>query len=423
MKLIVKNFGPIKDVEITFNQLLILIGPQASGKSVLSKLIAIFNDGEFILNLDIKKYLKIYNIEFLQQDTVLEFYYFNFFIKYNKSKIDTNFDSTNINFEQLNNVNTDTLKELDDFNKLLRKIKNEKKIKEELEKFKNKNNVYLAALSIDTFIFMPINAFTFAFETFKIMSLNKKSIIQQLNEVLLDTKPIYIPTERLFISSISDFLFNFIKSDIDLPKCVVNFGAFFEKARKNITNFTASFLNDLEYVYENNTNKVKLNSNTTINLSQTSSGIQAIIPLLLTIEYFSQKDIKTFVIEEPELNLYPITQKKIIEFISQKCLNNNHNVVISTHSPYILTSIANLIQANNVGKMNKKNFSEVNKLIPENFWIDFENVNCYYINNGLAVDILDYENNTIDANAIDDVSELIANEFETLLTLKYNNLQ
>ena len=36
-KLIIKNFGPIKDVELDVNDFMVFIGPQASGKSTISK--------------------------------------------------------------------------------------------------------------------------------------------------------------------------------------------------------------------------------------------------------------------------------------------------------------------------------------------------------------------------------------------------
>ena len=43
-RLIVKNFGPLKDVDIEVRDFLCLIGKQATGKSTIAKLIAIFED-------------------------------------------------------------------------------------------------------------------------------------------------------------------------------------------------------------------------------------------------------------------------------------------------------------------------------------------------------------------------------------------
>ena len=41
-KLIIKNFGPIKDVELDVNDFMVFIGPQASGKSTISKTLYFF---------------------------------------------------------------------------------------------------------------------------------------------------------------------------------------------------------------------------------------------------------------------------------------------------------------------------------------------------------------------------------------------
>ena len=46
-KLIVKNFGPLKDIEIEVREMVTFIGAQASGKSTLAKLLAVFEDENF----------------------------------------------------------------------------------------------------------------------------------------------------------------------------------------------------------------------------------------------------------------------------------------------------------------------------------------------------------------------------------------
>lgn len=46
-RLIVKNFGPLSDVDILVTDFLCLIGKQATGKSTIAKLIAIFEDENF----------------------------------------------------------------------------------------------------------------------------------------------------------------------------------------------------------------------------------------------------------------------------------------------------------------------------------------------------------------------------------------
>jgi predicted ATPase len=42
-KITIKNFGPIKHVELDLKEVMVFIGPQASGKSTIAKLIHFFN--------------------------------------------------------------------------------------------------------------------------------------------------------------------------------------------------------------------------------------------------------------------------------------------------------------------------------------------------------------------------------------------
>ncbi len=393
MKLIVKNFGPIKNVEINSKQLTIFIGPQASGKSVLAKLMAIFQDFKFLTKLDLQEFLSIYNIEFLTDKTYIEYIVGDVHITCINSKI---------------NINSNAFKhksEIDDFilelSPELRTLMQEVKKIPEFIKLSNENKE--------------------AFLT-NIIEKSKENIRDGLKTILNDRflySPLYIPTERVFVARISDFLYNFIDSNIQIPKSTINFGARFENARNKLSSYKIPFFENVEYSYDNNSNKLKLGNDKIINLTQSSSGMQSVIPIALLIEYFSKQKATNFVIEEPELNLYPTTQKKVVEFITEKCLNKKHNLIVTTHSPYILTSFANLIEANNTAEINSEAKKKVLEIIPEKNWIDFKNVSAYYINNGKATDILDYENKTIDANAIDDVSDIIAEEFDTLLNIKY----
>ena len=52
----------------------------------------------------------------------------------------------------------------------------------------------------------------------------------------------------------------------------------------------------------------------------------------------------TFIIEEPEQNLYPFTQVALLESIVRLCnTNQNHGCTITTHSPFILNYLNVLI--------------------------------------------------------------------------------
>jgi len=177
----------------------------------------------------------------------------------------------------------------------------------------------------------------------------------------------------------------------------------------------------LKIFTENNKNLIEISENKNIPLTKTSSGMQSSIPLALITEYYSQEKNVLFICEEPEINLYPFTQKKLSYFLSEKCLKNNNHLIITTHSPYILTSFSNLIEAGNCYNSDEETKEKLRKIIPEKYWLDFENVSAYYISDGIAKDILDYEDKNIDTNAIDDVSEEINIEFDNILDLKYED--
>ena len=70
-KLIVKNFGPIKEAEIDLTKYVVFIGDTSTGKSVLAKLISIFRDSNLRIdsNKAFKELLLNYNIEFSNENT------------------------------------------------------------------------------------------------------------------------------------------------------------------------------------------------------------------------------------------------------------------------------------------------------------------------------------------------------------------
>jgi ABC-type enterochelin transport system ATPase subunit len=59
-KLIVKDFGPIKNAELDLKKVTIFIGPQGSGKSTLAKLVAIFRDSNFLMRANSNQNLNFF---------------------------------------------------------------------------------------------------------------------------------------------------------------------------------------------------------------------------------------------------------------------------------------------------------------------------------------------------------------------------
>jgi hypothetical protein len=94
--------------------------------------------------------------------------------------------------------------------------------------------------------------------------------------------------------------------------------------------------------------------------------------------------------------------------------------VITTHSPYILTAFNNLIEAGQAARNNPALHDEVAKIIPEQYWIKEGDFKAYAIEDGKLRSILN-ESGFIEGNYLDQVSEVIGNEFDKLLRLEYEH--
>lgn len=135
-----------------------------------------------------------------------------------------------------------------------------------------------------------------------------------------------------------------------------------------------------------------------------------------------QKSRVSIFIEEPELSLFPTSQKKMIEFLvrTMNTAVNNTEVVFSTHSPYILTTLNNLILARKIAKENKEKpnmLEKINGIIPKENHLDIEKLSVYEISNGVVKSIIDKSLDLVDAEKIDSVSVASSEEFDRLLEL------
>lgn len=106
-----------------------------------------------------------------------------------------------------------------------------------------------------------------------------------LNEKdLKSLNSIYVPADRVFFATFSQSIFSLISSDIALPKWLIEFGAKFESARNAVKELSIDFLNT-KYKWQDGTVYIQVSDQTTIKLSQASSGIQSIVPLLLVVQH------------------------------------------------------------------------------------------------------------------------------------------
>ncbi len=119
------------------------------------------------------------------------------------------------------------------------------------------------------------------------------------------------------------------------------------------------------------------------------------------------------ILEEPEQNLFPSTQKALIYFLLNSInKNSNHCLTLTTHSPYVLYAINNCIMASlTKDKLTSKDGKDLHCLYSQ---IDPKLISIYEIKNGRIVTI-QQEDGLIGENFFDIKMKEVMDEFYTML--------
>jgi predicted ATPase len=375
-RLIIKNFGPIKSVDLKLGKITILIGEQASGKSTVAKVLAICRYFSFLISEDSNdrdNLLNNWNIsEFLQDETFWEYSNEDYLFQLKKD--------VNISKFVGESVLTTHLIEKSD-------------------KFKNLVKEYKSIKSNEIGFYNPIPISFLTNDVKKIMD-----------------NPFYIPTERGLKS-----IFSLGKSSIqNLSDALFNQFALFDNIYRKFNKETEIEPLDIYFINQNGKSLVRnKNQEKYFSLSSGASGYQSTIPIVLAIKYYSKFDIRkrTFIIEEPEQNLFPVAQKSLVEFLTESVNTFGHKLLITTHSPYILTSLENLMYADKLGQINDLKL-QINNLIDQKYWINQKDVQVYYLDKDKEIDLMDREYALIKKDKLDSVSEVINDVFDELLKIE-----
>lgn len=167
------------------------------------------------------------------------------------------------------------------------------------------------------------------------------------------------------------------------------------------------------YIFTNGEERLVLKNDRYIKINYTSSGQQETVWIFNILLYQLINDTKTFIIlEEPEAHLYPDAQKKITELLSL-FLSNGNAILITTHSPYVLGTINNLLYAKTISKTSKKD--QVAHIIDESKQID--ECFAYFVESSSIKKCIDADDSLIQNEVIDGASQAINNDFNSLFEL------
>ena len=161
-----------------------------------------------------------------------------------------------------------------------------------------------------------------------------------------------------------------------------------------------------------------------IPFSALSSGQQELLPMWVLIDLLSNRESgaagsELFYIEEPEAHLFPAAQSLLMEFLISSFVSNRNKkkLVITTHSPYILSKLNNFLKAGSLAEQ-KRNVAQVSSVVPRECWLTQDKVVAYAIENG-TLNPLITEDGLIDASYIDSVSDEVSEAFSKLLDIEF----
>ena len=176
-----------------------------------------------------------------------------------------------------------------------------------------------------------------------------------------------------------------------------------------------------QYRCENGNEKIITKDNVSIPITSASSGQQECLYILIAL-LFVFCDIKGFtvIIEEPEAHLYPAAQKLFMELLALIANNTYCRFIITTHSPYILTSTNLLIHSAKV----ENNINDSTIIVDSMKRIKPEDVSAFILERNGEFSyrsIIDEETGLIKAEEIDKVSDIIDKGMSDLIKLEVNH--
>lgn len=286
-----------------------------------------------------------------------------------------------------------------------------------------------------------------------------------------NTKISYIPAERNLVSAVRNINSAYKTEDRDV---LFNFILEWNECRRDFTRnsqLNLSLTDSFKYYDEDGQDYIVLPNGNSITSFFASSGIQSIMPIdvisektinsvgnvtkysvddlmsrMLELldknketepteelskkmesmrEYMKYKSAQLF-IEEPEQNLYPDAQRMLIQNLirrikrAQKIENKQSILMLTTHSPYVLSTMNALI-ADADAKRQKPEDARLNELIDESTLLPIEAYSAYYINKeGTFEDIKDMEIPMFSGIDLDSVSDWVDEHVSNINDILYS---
>jgi ABC-type phosphate transport system ATPase subunit len=404
-KLRIQNFAGIKALDFEFKSINILIGPQGSGKSVTVKLHYFFKSFFHGLALSIMAERSGQELDNQQKENFIRFFP-------KDTWPDGNFKITY---------------SLNDFQISLERVNSQ-------IKFDYSENLKKAISRIR-------EVYTDEVRIHHLRNIEALVRIRELIRAEIGNYSIYeqffIPAGRSFFANIQRSIFSLLSDKTALDPFLIEFGVEYEGLKRsyNEVPLDKSGLKEFDkiiteilksnYISEADKDYLVHNDSRKVNLSNASSGQQETLPLIVILKLLHNVKISVegsvIYIEEPEAHLFPNAQKAIVQLLARVFNKNANNfqIIVTTHSPYILSSFNNLLEAGRLTGLKPGKAKDIAKIVPVAEQLKPGLLTAYSINNGKKENLVDKETNLITQTALDSISNEIAVEFGKLLDIEF----
>ena len=390
-RLIVKSFGPVKDLDVIFKKVTLFIGDQGTGKSCVAKLFSMFKWTEKVLSQ--KKYKLSYFEQYNRFQKMLckyhrieSFVNESSYIKFEGALYDFLYENGNFSV-------TDKNHEIKGISKVMY-VPAERSIVSVAE---NKSKL-LKELpdSSETFSDEFVNAKKFFQNGYNLPFEGLRFEYDSLN----DAGWIHGVDYKVRLINASSGI------QSSLPMCIVS-------------EYLSSKISDKEEVKLSKEEKDKLEKRVA-EIMQNEEYSDSIKDMMIRqLSYANRYNQLINIVEEPELNLFPRSQMEVLfSLISNNASAEENMLVFTTHSPYSLAIINTMIMgAKAYANATEEQRGQIEAILPVKYQINENETAAYRLSSSdecYCQPVINEKTGLVSKNELDSASDEIMRVFNSL---------
>lgn len=412
----IRNFAGLNDVRIELKPVTVLIGPQASGKSVCAKLAFFFKE--------IVRRLPFHIVEESSDgeiDTENQRLFLSYFppVSWSAGEFEIEYTCGKLTIAARRETPHSSVAQI------------------------NYSNFFKELLHVGRAAWNPVGGWDDETRVPDVFALGavRDAVEDHINAELnpaLTNDSYFVPAGRSFFATVRSSVFSLISAESDIDPFLIEFGKLYERGRRRYSALIkplddSVFVNRIEellggkYIREKGDDFLHMPDGRRVPIGVSSSGQQELLPLAITLATISEANgdraRSTLFVEEPEAHLFPTAQRQIIHLFAAATdllsPESSSQYIITTHSPYILAALNNLMYGGKIARDCPEKQGEILELLGPDVLIDPEKVGAYSMEKGAARYIIDPETKLVEASLIDRVSGDLAREFEQLVSIEF----